>query len=120
MRKHPLDREAMSEIHAARRFRERLREDSARDAQWRKDRAKAQAQSDRKAARIDVTVRTAGVRIAAGRAIPTPLAVHQIARIACDRTKPGWARVEAAALVLEWTGSAPDSEDMGSALAARR
>jgi hypothetical protein len=93
----------MTEIHAARRFRERLREDRARDAQWRKDQAKARARADRKAARIDGLVRTAEVRIAECKDAPTPMAVRQMRRIADDSTKPARVRVKAAARFLEWS-----------------
>jgi hypothetical protein len=106
MKKRPLDKNHMLEVHAARRFHELLRQDRARDAQWREDQAKARARADRKVARIDGLVRTAEIRIAACRDAPTPLAVHQMRQIAGDRTKPARMRVEAAARMLEWAHDA--------------
>jgi hypothetical protein len=102
VKKRPLDKNLMLEVHAARRFHDLLRQDRARDAQWREDQAKARARADRKAARIDRLVRTAEVRIAACRDAPTPLTVRQMRRIVDDATKPARVRVEAAARVLEW------------------
>lgn len=102
MKKRPLDKNHMLEVHAARRFHELLRQDRARDAQWREDQEKARARADRKAARIDGLVRTAEVRIAACKDAPTPLAVRQMRRIADDSTKPARVRVKAAALILGW------------------
>jgi hypothetical protein len=103
MKKRPLDKTHMLEVHAARRFHELLRQDRARDAQWRENQAKARARADRKAARIDGLVRTAEVRIAACRDALTPLAVRQMCRIADDATKPARVRVEAATRILFWS-----------------
>ncbi|WP_157085463.1 hypothetical protein [Methylobacterium sp. Leaf99] len=108
VKKRPLDKNYMLKIHAAQRFHELLRQDRARDAQWREDQARARAKADRKAARIDGLVRTAEVRIAACKDAPTPLAVRQMRRIANDATKPGRVRVAAAARILEWVDWAPD------------
>lgn len=102
MKKRPLDKNHMLEVHAARRFHELLRQDRLRDAEWRKDQAKARARADRKAARIDGLVRTAEMRIARCKVAPTPLAVRQMRRIADDNTKPARVRVESAARLLEW------------------
>ena len=102
MKKRPLDKNHMLEVHAARRFHELLRQDRARDAQWRDDQAKARARADRKAARIDGLVRTAELRIAACKDAPTPLIVRQMRRIADDINKPARVRVEAAARILKW------------------
>lgn len=102
MSRRPLDKNHMMELHAARRFHEMLRQDRLRDAQWRKDQAKARARADRKAARIDGLVRTAEVRIATCKDAPTPLTVRQMQTIAVDATKPGRVRVAAATRILRW------------------
>lgn len=107
MRKHPLDKSHMLEVHAARRFHELLRQDHARDAQWRKDQARARARADQKAARVDGLVRTAEVRISGCKDAPTQLAVRQMCRIAKDAAQPGRVRVAAAGRILEWVDWAP-------------
>lgn len=103
MKKPPCEKDRFAEFQAAARLREGIRQDRAHDAQWRDEGERRCSRADRRAARIAGLVKTARARIEGCRDYPTPLAIRQVRALVDDPATPAQIRVQAAALLLQWS-----------------